>query len=68
MEQTAGQIENQISDARRELDNNLRALEQKAKSSMDWHEQYEARPAAALALAVGAGILLSRFLGGKHWP
>lgn len=68
MEQTAGQIENQISEARRELDNNLRALEQKTKSSMDWREQYHARPAAALACALGAGILLSRFLGGKRWP
>ena len=65
MDQTARQVENQILEERAKLERNLHTLERKARSTMNWRDQFDAHPEAALAIAVGAGVLLSRFLGGN---
>jgi hypothetical protein len=63
MGQTAGQIERHISEERQRLEQNILAIEGRARSSVDWRAQFDARPVAMLSAAFGAGMLLSRILG-----
>jgi hypothetical protein len=56
-------IEDEIRAERRALDRNLQTLETQAKALTDWRTHYERHPGAAVALAFGAGLLLSLSLG-----
>ena len=63
MGQTASQIEQHISEERRQLEQNILAIEDRARSSVDWRTQFDARPLTILGVAFGVGMLLSRILG-----
>lgn len=53
------QIEQEIAETRSELNHNFNALEDKLKSFVDWRAQFDAHPAAFLALAFGGGAVLA---------
>lgn len=65
MGETASEIEGHISRERRELSQNISALEASARSNLDWRTQVRTRPGLMLSVAFGVGMLLSRFLGGS---
>ncbi len=63
MGQTASQIERHILNERQQLEQNILAIEDRARSSVDWRAQFDARPVTILGVAFGVGMLLSRILG-----
>lgn len=65
MSQTRDEIEAHRDQARSDLHSNLRELERRAQSAMDWKQQFEARPGTLLAVAFGGGIALSLLVGGR---
>ena len=68
MGEKPGQIERHIEQTRNELGRNLSELQQKVKSAVDWHAQFQQRPMTMIGLAFGGGMLLSTFLGGQSKP
>lgn len=64
MGETTDQIERHIEDQREDLRSNLRELEDRMKSVMDWRRQFRRNPAVGLGLAVGGGLLLAGLFGG----
>ena len=58
-------IESEIEDTRQDLRSNVAELEERVKSVVDWRRQYEKRPGAVIAAAVGLGALLAVVTGGK---
>ena len=62
MDETADQIEKNISQARGDLRRNVSELEEKASATFDWRTHYKARPFAVLGVAFAGGLLLSRLL------
>ena len=61
MDQTTDEIEQQIHEERRDLGEKLEELQNKVRDSIDWRVQVQERPLTMVALAFGAGILLSAF-------
>lgn len=59
MGQTTDQIENQIDQERKDLKSNLEELETRVKSATDWRHYFKTHTGAALAVALGGGMLLS---------
>lgn len=65
MGQATSQIEAHIEDTRDDLGSNLRELEQKVKSVVDWKHHFQTNPMTLLGVAFGGGILLATMLGGR---
>ena len=61
MDQTTDEIEQQIYQERRNLGEKLEELQNRVRDSIDWRVQVRERPLTMVALAFGAGILLSAF-------
>ena len=59
MGQTTNQIEHDIENKRENLRSNFRELESKVRTATDWRHYYEKNTGAALAVAAGAGVLIS---------
>jgi hypothetical protein len=57
LDPTADEIERHIEDCLARLRSNLNEIEQRAKSFIDWREQYRRRPGTALGFAFGCGLL-----------
>jgi hypothetical protein len=53
------QLKEHIDTARNELRQNVDQLQERFRDVMDWRVQFQKRPFACLALALGAGALLS---------
>jgi hypothetical protein len=64
MSQTSAQIEAQLDQEKSELSYNLRELEKRAVTAMDWKHHYEKKPGTMLAIAFGGGFVLSLLKGG----
>lgn len=62
MGETSDQIERHIQETRNNLGDNFNELEEKVKTAVDWHAQFEERPGTMLAMAFGGGVLLSALL------
>jgi hypothetical protein len=62
---TADEIERDLEECRARLRSNLSEIEQRAKSFIDWREQYRRRPGTALSFAFGGGLLIAGLLGQK---
>jgi hypothetical protein len=60
--ETSVQIERHIQETRRDLSENVRELEDKVTTAVDWRAQAAKRPVTMIALAFGAGALLSALL------
>ena len=56
------QIERHIEQTRNELSENVHELEGRVKNVLNWRAQVEDRPVTMLAVAFGAGVLLSAML------
>jgi hypothetical protein len=65
MGQTPDQIADHIERKRQDLRSNLEELGDKAKSAVDWREQFRKNPAAFMAVGLGSGLLLARVIGGS---
>jgi hypothetical protein len=65
MGETSYQIERHITERRDDLGDNLDELEEKLRSAMDWRAHVQTRPGTMIALAFGAGVLLSAVLPGS---
>jgi hypothetical protein len=59
LSETSSEIEEHIHNTRQNLSANLGELEQRVRSAVDWRRQFKAHPAAFLAAAFGAGLLLA---------
>ena len=68
MGERADQIEQEIAESRSELNLNFNALEDKLKSYLDWRAQFDAHPAAFLALAFGGGAVLAAMFPARIGP
>ena len=66
MGQKSDQIERHIRETRNDLSENFSELEEKVKSAVDWHTQFEERPGTMIALAFGGGVLLSAILSSRR--
>ena len=62
------EIEQEIAETRSELTHNFTALEDKLKSYVDWRAQFNAHPAAFLALAFGGGAVLAAIFPARIGP
>jgi hypothetical protein len=65
LDPTADEIERHIEDCLARLRSNLNEIEQRAKSFIDWREQYRRRPGTALSFAFGVGLLVAGLAGWK---
>ena len=65
MGETTDQIASEIDQTRDELKSNLEELEVRAKSVVDWRDQFDRHPAVMLTAAVLGGMILSSMLGGQ---
>jgi hypothetical protein len=65
MDKTADEIERDIKDCLARLRSNLNEIEQRAKSFIDWREQYRRRPGTVVSLAFGGGLLVAGLVGRK---
>lgn len=65
MDETANQIERQMSIERGRLGENLRELQTKVEETTDWRVQFRKRPMAIMGAALGGGLLLGLMTGGK---
>ena len=63
MGQATEQIATDIDEARQDLEFNLRELESRLKSIVDWRTQFRRHPAVMISAAVLGGVLLSSLLG-----
>jgi hypothetical protein len=61
---TTEQIENHIANQREDLKSNLAELENKVKAVTDWRQHFHNHPAALVAAAFGAGIILAALTRG----
>jgi hypothetical protein len=61
-------LEHQILERRRRLDRNLNALEQEARSLVDWKIHYRRHPGPALAAAATAGMVLAAVTRSRRGP
>ena len=64
MNETPEVLQRRIEASHEALDQNLAALEVKAKEIVDWRVQFERHPLAVLGAAFGGGLLLAATLGG----
>lgn len=64
MDESSRHLQQQIESAHNELDQNLQALETKARELTDWRAQFEKRPLVMLGLAFGGGLIAASLLGG----
>jgi len=60
------QLERQIEERRKSLDNDIDELERKAKNAVNWRVQFDEHPGTMLGLAFGAGALLAALFGGPR--
>jgi hypothetical protein len=65
MGQTPDQIESHIETKREDLQANLRELEHRVKSAMDWRQQFRNHPVTMIVAAFGGGMLVSAMIGRK---
>lgn len=63
MGQATEQIAGDIDEARQDLEYNLRELEARLKSMVDWRDQFRRHPASMIVAALLGGVLLSSLLG-----
>jgi len=66
VDQDAREIEREITEAREDLDDDLRELRSHAKSLTDWRLQYRNHTAAALALAFAGGVAVAFMAGSRR--
>ena len=64
MGQTTNQIEAHIESTREALGSNLRELENKVESAMDWRHHFRTHPSLLMGLAFGGGVLLAVMTSG----
>jgi len=66
MGERTSEIEEHIRRERAELASDLAQLEQKARSTLDWRNQFQSRPLMMLGVALGGGLLLG-MMGGRRY-
>ena len=66
MDETPEQLQRTIAAKHEELNNNLTALDTKAKELTDWRAQFEQRPLVVLGAAFAGGVVVAALLGGSR--
>jgi hypothetical protein len=59
MAETSGELKQQVTRARRHLDQDLNNLQYRVQTTFDWRAWFARRPWATLGAASGATVLLS---------
>ena len=62
MGEKSTEIEREIVQTRAELGSNLRELEHRVKEETDWRCHYRRNPFRMIALAFGAGLVISKLV------
>jgi hypothetical protein len=65
MGERSDEIVHEIDQKRAELGSNLRDLEHRVKSAVDWRSQFSQHPITMIGIAFGGGILLSQLGSGR---
>lgn len=65
MGETADAIRHDIEDRRQQMTDDVRELEDRARSMMDWRQQIQERPMVAMGIAAAGGLLLGMLTGGS---
>jgi len=68
MDRASDQIEQHLEDERQALRSNLRELEDRARSALDWRRQFRSNTAVFLGVALGGGLLLGLMTARRTAP
>jgi hypothetical protein len=66
MDESTEELQRIIAAKHEELDNNLSALDTKAKELTDWRAQFDQRPLVVLGAAFAGGVVVAALLGGSR--
>jgi hypothetical protein len=65
MGESTDQITRHIEEKKEDLRSNLRELEDRVKSAVDWRRHFRRNPAVGLGVGVAGGLLLAGLIGGS---
>jgi len=65
MGEESRELKQHIDETRDELDQNIRVLERKVRTTFDWRARFREHPVRMLWMAFGIGVLLSGATSGR---